>query len=96
MIAIEYLLNPADPQDIHLYLRRMAQSNGPDLWAIYRADRIVWNRQRQVFSYDPLPSSRTEAHLRETRFTWDEAQAEAELALTERRGWLAMVTGGGA
>lgn len=91
MIATEYLLNPDDPEATYLYLRRMEQLDGTVLWAIYQSESAVWNRSTSGFVHEPRPSSRQPRHLRTTRFTWEQAQAEAERAVSERRRWYAEV-----
>jgi hypothetical protein len=60
-------------EDRYIELVQRAQMSGEVLWAI-KFDQAVFNRRTRHWVYEPLPSSRTDEFLADTRMTLDEAR----------------------
>lgn len=66
---------------------------GEDQWAL-KDDHLVWNHKKNRWVYEPIPSSRSDKHIFETRFdsdelayaTWEKMNALIDWENTEGKG----------
>jgi len=57
-----------------LWIEERKQRDGSYKWAIYNTmGNMCWNKKEQSFVLEPMPSSRSDKFLKETRFVFEEA-----------------------
>lgn len=73
----EYLDHAKTMPRTILSINKRRQKNGDVKWSVQHCGSFVVNKDSEA-EYEPLPSSRTEAFLKRTRFTFEKALEVAE------------------
>ncbi len=65
------------PKGYSLKFRK--QRSGEELWGIYdNRGNNVWNKKYNDFEWEPMPSSRDDDFIKNTRFSFEEAKQIVE------------------
>lgn len=67
--AICFLIDHIDGEQITVEVTQFDKNYIPTSWAIRRqSSRIAFSKKHKLFVYEPFPSNRTKAFLKDTRF----------------------------
>jgi hypothetical protein len=80
-MAVKFLVQRAQVAAAHVYVEAREQRDGSNVWAVTSFGDVL-NKQGE-WEYEPMPSSRTDAFLRRTR--WEDRDKAIAAARAARR-----------